>query len=139
MTVLDLGNNIAVTRQITPQVLSASSSDATAVDLAGETYAIVVIDCGTKAGTTSAYTFKVEEASDNALTVKSLRPTQRLLSRQLREQLTIVSISLRWTRDASSVTSESLAISPVAVLTTSPFLAASSLCPTTRAMLELLT
>ena len=36
MTVLDLGNNIAVTRQITPQVLSASSSDATAVDLAGE-------------------------------------------------------------------------------------------------------
>tara|TARA_A100000172_G_scaffold17068_1_gene9356 strand:- start:5526 stop:5978 length:453 start_codon:yes stop_codon:yes gene_type:complete len=66
MTVLDLGNNIAVTRQITPQVLSASSGDATAVDLAGETYAIVVIDCGAKAGTTSAYTFKVEEASDNA-------------------------------------------------------------------------
>lgn len=66
MTVLDLGNNIAVTRQITPQVLSASSSDATAVDLSGVTWAIVAISCGAKAGTTSAYTFKIEESSDNA-------------------------------------------------------------------------
>lgn len=66
MTVLDLGNNVAVTSQITPQVLSASASDATAVDLKGATWAIVHINCGTKAGTTSVYTFKVEESSDNA-------------------------------------------------------------------------
>jgi len=65
MTVLDLGNNVAVTSQIVPQVLSASSSDATAVDMKGVTWAIVHINCGTKAGTTSVYTFKVEESSDN--------------------------------------------------------------------------
>ena len=66
MTVLDLGNNLGVTSQIPAQTLAASSSDATAADLAGVTWAIVYIDAGTKAGTTSAYTFKVEEASDNA-------------------------------------------------------------------------
>lgn len=66
MTVLDLGNNVAVTSQIPAQTLAASSSDATAVDMAGVTWAIVYIDAGTKAGTTTAYTFKVEEASDNA-------------------------------------------------------------------------
>ena len=35
MTVLDLGNNVAVTTQIPAQTLAASASDATAVDLSG--------------------------------------------------------------------------------------------------------
>ena len=66
MTVLDLGNNVAVSTQIAAQTLAASASDATAVDLKGATWAIVHISAGTKAGTTTAYTFKVEESSDNA-------------------------------------------------------------------------
>lgn len=65
MTVLDLGNNVAVSTQIVAQTLAASSSDATAVDMSTCTWAIVHINAGTKAGTTSAYTFKVEESPDN--------------------------------------------------------------------------
>ena len=66
MTVLDLGNNVAVSTQIVAQAITASSSDATAVDMSTCTWAIVHISAGTKAGTTTIYTFKVEEASDNA-------------------------------------------------------------------------
>ena len=66
MTVLDLGNNVAVFSQIAATTLSASKADATAVDMRGVTWAIVVINAGTKAGSTSIYTFKVEESSDNA-------------------------------------------------------------------------
>ena len=73
MTVLDLGNNVAVTTQIPAQTLAASASDATAVDLSGVTWAVVHISAGTKAGTTSVYTFKVEESSDNSAFTTALK------------------------------------------------------------------
>ena len=66
MTVLDIGNNVAVNTQIVAQTLAASSADATAVDMKNVTWAIVHINAGTKAGTASAYTFKVEHSTDNA-------------------------------------------------------------------------
>jgi hypothetical protein len=66
MTVLDLGNNVAVSTQIPAQALTASASDATAVDMNGATWAVVHISAGTKAGTTSVYTFKVEDSADNS-------------------------------------------------------------------------
>jgi len=66
MTVLDLGNNVAVNSQIAVSIISASAADATAVDMSGVTWAIAVINAGAKAGSSSIYTFKIEEASDNA-------------------------------------------------------------------------
>ena len=66
MTVLDLGNNVDFTQHITPVALTASASTPTAVDLSGATWGIININMGVKAGTTSVYTFTIEESADNA-------------------------------------------------------------------------
>ena len=66
MTVLALGNTVLVTQHITPVSLTASAGTPTAQDLKGSTWGIININMGVKAGTTSIYTFTVEESADNA-------------------------------------------------------------------------
>ena len=66
MTVLDLGNNVDFSQHITPVALAASATAPTALDLAGSTWGIININMGVKAGTTSVYTFTIEESADNA-------------------------------------------------------------------------
>jgi len=128
MTVLDIGNNVAVHTQIVAQTLAASSADATAVDMKNVTWAIVHINAGTKAGTASAYTFKVEHSTDNA----TFTTCDKVGSAAGAEDATIEVTATPLATDERTYPSVSLAILTRAT-TTSPLLAPLSQCLTIRA------
>ena len=65
MTVLDIGNNVAVNNQILASRYAASVSTPTALDLQGVTWAFIHFDVGSKTGSTSIYTYTVEDSPDN--------------------------------------------------------------------------
>lgn len=68
MSRLDLRNNIAISRSLTPASVADPSVpvNGTSVDLAGYDDALVVINAGTISGAGASLTFEVQHSDDNA-------------------------------------------------------------------------
>ncbi len=66
MTVLDLGNNIKRNTQIMSSRYAATVSTPTALDLKDSSWGVIHFNVGSKTGSTTVYTYTIEESSDNA-------------------------------------------------------------------------